>query len=93
MMCEEDETPGPGTNFTRHCCDNTLTFCGISSNYSPTYSFVPESYQHNFQVFATPAALAVNSFPELSPIYTNVSPPDELMSTNVDLSDICVYRI
>jgi len=93
MLCSEDETPDPGTNFTSHCCDNTLTFCGISSNYSPTYSFVPESYQHNFQVLATTIASTLNSYTELNPLDTNISPPDELMSTNVDLSDICVYRI
>lgn len=93
MKCSEDETPSPGINFTRHCCDNTLTFCGISSNYSPTYSFVPESFQYNFQVLATPVALSVNSYTDLIPLFTNISPPDELMSTNVDLSDICVYRI
>ena len=93
MKCSELEIPLQGTNFTRHCCDNTLTFCGISSNYSPTYSFVPESYQHNFQVLTIPAELSVKSQPDNNSYYSNVSPPWALMSTNVDLSDICVFRI
>ena len=93
MKCSEEEIPLQGTNFTRHCCDNTLTFCGVSSNYSPTYSFVPESYQCNFQVLAIPAEVSVKSQPDNNSFYSNVSPPGALMSTNVDLSDICVFRI
>lgn len=93
MTCAEQEIPLQGTNLTRHCCDNTLTFCGISSNYSPTYSFVPESYQYNFQVLAFPAELSVKSQPDNKSFYSNVSPPGALMSTNVDLSNICVFRI
>ena len=93
MKCSEEEIPLQGTNFTKHCCDNTLTFCGISSNYSPTYSFVPESYQYNFQVLAIPVELSVKSQTDNNSLYTNVSPPGALMSTNVDLSNICVFRI
>jgi len=93
MECSEKGLPLPGTNFTKHCCDDIVTFCGIDSNYTPSFSFVPESYQYNFQVFAIPVALSVNSCTDLIPLYTNVSPPDELLSTNVDLSDICVFRI
>ena len=93
MKCSEEEIPLQGTNFTRHCCDNTITFCGISSNYSPTYSFVPESYQYNFQVLAIPVELSVKTQPDNNSFYSNVSPPGALMSTNVDLSSICVFRI
>ena len=93
MTCSEQEIPLQGTNFTRHCCDNTITFCGISSNYSPTYSFVPESYQYNFQVLAIPVELSVKTQPDNNSFYSNVSPPGALMSTNVDLSNICVFRI
>ena len=93
MKCIEEEIPLQGTNFTRHCCDNTITFCGISSNYSPTYSFVPESYQYNFQVLAIPVELSVKTQPDNNSFYSNVSPPGALMSTNVDLSNICVFRI
>jgi hypothetical protein len=89
----EKKLPLPGINFTKHCCDDVVTFCGIDSNYVPSFSFVPESYLYNFQVFAITVALSVNSYTGLIPLYTNVSPPDEMMSTSVDLSDICVFRI
>lgn len=93
MTCSEQEIPLQGTNFTKYCCVNTLTFCGISSNYSATYAFVPESYQYNFQVLAIPVELSVKSQPDNNSFYSNVSPPGALMSTNVDLSNICVFRI
>jgi hypothetical protein len=93
MKCSEMELPLTGTNFTKHCCDNFVTVCGISANYTPSYSFVPESFQYNFQVFAIPVGLSVNSSVDIIPLYTNISPPGALMSTYVDLSSICVFRI
>lgn len=82
-----------GTYFSKHCCDNVVIFCGIDSNYTPSFSIVPETYQYTFQVFAIQQGIHVNSYAGLIPLYTNVSPPGALMSTNVDLSDICVFRI
>ena len=93
MEVSEKELPLTGTNFTKHCCDDVVILCGIDNNYVPSFSFLPESFQYNFQVLAIPVALSVNSYTGLIPLYTNVSPPDELLSTNVDLSDICVFRI
>ncbi len=93
MTCSEEELPLQGTNFSNHCCDNTLTFCGISSNYSPEYSFIPESYQYNFQLLEIPVELSAKSQTDQNILYTNVSPPGVLMSTNVDFSNICVFRI
>lgn len=93
MECSEKELPLQGTNLTKHCCEDFLSYYGISSNYTPTYSFVPEKYRYNFQVLAIPVELSVKSQTDNKPLYSNVSPPGALMSTNVDLSNICVFRI
>jgi hypothetical protein len=93
MECSEKDFPLPGTHFITHCCEDVLTFYGIDSNYTPSFSVVPSSYQYNFQVFNIPVGLPVHSSEGLTSLYTNVSPPDALMSTSVDLSDICVLRI
>ena len=93
IHCSEEEMPLQGTYITNHCCEDTITLCGISSNYSPTYSFIPEPHQYNFQVLAIPVELSVKSQTDPIILYANVSPPGVLMSTNVDLSDICVFRI
>ena len=93
MECSEKGLPLPGTNFTKHCCDDIVTFCGIGSNYTPSFSFLPESYQYNFQVFSIPTGSPAYSIAVLKSLYINVSPPEALMSTSVDLSDICIFRI
>jgi len=93
MECSEKGLPLSGTNFTKHCCNDIVTFCGIGNNYTPSFSFVPESYQYNFQVFSIPTGSPIYSIAVLKSLYTNVSPPGTLMSTNVDLSDICIFRI
>lgn len=82
-----------GTYFSRHCCDDVIIFCGIDSNYTPSFSIVPESFQYIFQVFAIQPGIHINSSADLIPLYANVSPPGALMSTNVDLSEICIFRI
>lgn len=82
-----------GTYFSKHCCDDVIIFCGIDSNYTPSFSIVPESFQYIFQVFPIHSGIHVNPCTDLIPLYTNVSPPGALMSTNVDLSDICIFRI
>jgi hypothetical protein len=87
------ENPLLGTNLRSHCCDNVLIFYGISSNYFPSFSFIPESLQHTFPFLLTSLGLPAQSLAVLIPFYKDVSPPDALMSTNVDLSDICVFRI
>ena len=93
MECMEKNYPSTETHLFTHCCDDIVNFCGIDSNYTPSFSFVPESYQYNFQVFSIPTGSPVYSIAVLKSLYINVSPPRALMSTNVDLSDICIFRI
>ena len=93
MECSETELPFTGTHFTKHCCDDILIICGIANYYEPTFSFVPESYHYNFQVFTLHNGLPISFYPYLVPFNTNVSPSGALPFTNLDLSDICVFRI
>jgi len=93
MESPEKELPFPGESFSKHCCDDVITLCETDSNYMPSFSFVPESYQNDFQILLALTVLSNNSFTGLDSFYTNVSPPGALMSTDVDLSGICVFRI
>lgn len=93
MEGTEKKLPLPGTNFTKHCCDDVVAFCGIGSNYLPSFLVIPDSYQYNFQILSIPAGYSFHSIAVLKPLYTNVSPPGAFISTNVDLSCICVFRI
>ena len=93
MESSENELPLNGTNLNNHCCEDIVTTYGINNYYSPSYSFVPVSFQYNFQVLAVPLELSAKSQTVYNPLYSILSPPGTLMSTNVDLSDICVFRI
>jgi hypothetical protein len=93
MEGTEKKLPLSGTNFTNHCCDDIVTSCGTDNNYTPSFSFVPDSYQSNFNIFSIPAGYPVYNQAILKSQCSDASPPGVLMSTNVDLSDICVFRI
>ena len=93
MEGTEKDLPLPGTYLNKHCCDDLIAYYGIDSYYTPSFFAISDSFQHNFQVLIIPVDLPVLSSEILKSLYTNVSPPGALMSTNVDLSDICVFRI
>lgn len=93
MEGSEKESPLPGINFSKHCCDDIVISIITDNNYTPSSSLVQSSFQHNFQILYVSAGDRVHSPAILKSIYTNASPPGAMMSTNVDLSDICVFRI
>ena len=93
METSENAIPVHGTYFSSHCCDNVVTSYVINSDYSPTYSFLPDPNQNNIQILAIPAKVSDKSKTDSYPLYSNESPPGALMSTSVDLSCICVFRI
>jgi hypothetical protein len=93
MEGSENAETLPGLKFDKHCCYNVVTFCGTDTNFVPSFSFIPETFQYNIQLILIPSWLTADSFPRLTPLSTDVSPPGALMSTYVDLSDICVFRI
>lgn len=93
MEYNKSDLPLTGSNITKHCCDNILAFYGINSIFFPSFSSLPHSHSQLFQVFCIPANLALNLISPIKSICTNVSPPGAFSSSNVDLSNICVYRI
>ena len=93
MAKDEDNTPLSGTNIVSHCCDNYIAYYGVTNNYHPTFTYVPEVYRDHFKILILPEDLALQSAALINPICTNVNPPGESASNHVDLSDICVYRI
>jgi hypothetical protein len=93
MEGNEDACPVPGQHLTTHCCEDIVSDYTLNNNFEPSASFIPESYKNNFQIFSIAAGIPACTFPVINSIYTNVSPPGALMSTDVDLSGICVFRI
>lgn len=93
MEGSEKRLPLSGTTFTAYCCDDIVTFCGTDNNYTSSFSFVQDSFQYNFQFNSIVAGYPVYSQESINAQYTDASPPWALMSTDVDLSEICIFRI
>ena len=93
MENSEDSWPVNGINLSSHCCDDVVAFYGIDANFIPSFSVAPELFQYSFQVLNIPNELSVVHLAALASLYTSVDPPGVLLSTNVDLSNICVFRI
>lgn len=93
MENDENEPSQTDTHFTSHCCDNVLVFCGINGTYFPSFTFVPESFNNDFQVFNVPANMNTCSIASSDPIDKYTNPPGVSLSNNVDLSAICIFRI
>jgi hypothetical protein len=93
MEKDEDNNPLSGTFFVSHCCDNHIAYLGVSSNYHPTFSYVPEVYRNHFKILNIPEGLILQPAALINPICTNVSPPGESAYNQVNLADICFYRI
>jgi hypothetical protein len=93
MESSEKAKPLPGYFFTTHCCDDAVNYFGTDSNYAPSVSLVSTPFHIISQVFNISMDLLYRSHESLKTIYTNVSPPGVLISTDVDLSGICIFRI
>jgi hypothetical protein len=94
MEESEKDLPVQGIFFANHCCDDIVIACGTDNNYLPSISFLPESYQYNFKAIDFPFRGSIYSFSDIIIKYSDASPPPGvLISTSVDLSDICIYRI
>jgi hypothetical protein len=93
MEYNDGETHQTGLIFKSHCCDNVVSFFGITNSFFPTYSFVPELFQHNFQLFDVPVLTSYCLSESNNLTFTSVSPPGAFASESVDLTSICVFRI
>jgi hypothetical protein len=93
MERAEENCPMQGNQMKSHCCDDVVSVYSIENNYAPSYSVQPEISKDNLQVFAIKTVLAAFSSPFFTFLNSDISPPGVLMSTEVDLSSICVFRI
>ena len=93
MEYTKNSWPVNGINLSSHCCDDVVAFYGIDANFIPSFSVVAELFQYSFKALNIPNELSIVHSAALTSFYTSVDPPGVLLSTNVDLSNICVFRI
>jgi hypothetical protein len=83
----------PGIYFSKHCCEDVVTSFSTDNNYIPSFFNITATVQFNFQTLGLPSESSVSLAGVFKLQYSDKSPPGAMMSTNVDLSDICVFRI
>jgi hypothetical protein len=93
MEDPEESYPAGGLLLRTHCCEDIVTVFKIDNNYSPAFSVLTEPINDNLHIYSNAADLIRSYKTTLTLLFTDVSPPGNLMSTDVDLSDICVFRI
>jgi hypothetical protein len=92
MESHDIQMPATGLIFSTHCCDNVVRRYGVTQNYFPSFTSVPESFQQHLQPFTAPELQFSNTLASLiNP--TSESPPVITNSSQVDLSEICIFRI
>ena len=83
----------PCCNMTADCCDDAVIIFGPDNNFTPSTFYMPDTFQPNSDILPGTPAFSKNHFTGLTPEQKKYSPPGVLLSTNVDLSDICIFRI
>jgi hypothetical protein len=93
MENHKNDLPLTGTYLYSNCCKDEVIFYGIDNNWAPSFSVTIVPNQILSQIFNIPAELSNRPNESLKLINSSVNPPGVLMSTNVDLSYICNFRI
>jgi hypothetical protein len=91
-VSQKNPTP-PGIYFSKHCCEDVVTSFSTDNNYVPSLFNITPAFQFNFQTLGLPSETSVSLAGVFKIQYSDKSPPGAMMSTNVDLSEICIFRI
>ena len=92
MEDQQNDLPR-GKYFSKHCCEDVVVSISTDNNYVPSSFNIPCTFQFNFQTSVLHPESAVDLAGIFKLQYPDKSPPGAMMSANVDLSDICVFRI
>lgn len=93
MEGSQKQLPPPGIYFSKHCCEDVVISFSTDNNYIPSFFNIPATFQFDFQTLGLPSGPKARLAEGFNLQYSDISPPEAMMSTNVDLSDICVFRI
>jgi hypothetical protein len=92
MENNKSTCPSPG-GFASNCCQNEIAYYAVDGNYYPTFNQSKEVTKSLLQVLFIPLSSTVTSLFNNSPLYANVSPPDNSLASSVSLAGICILRI
>lgn len=92
METPKQTCPGHST-FKNNCCKDEIAVLITDSNYNSSTFQAKEVIKNMSQTFAVPVNTAFNSHITLTSLCTFISPPDNLLASDVSLSEICIFRI
>ena len=93
MEGETDDCTQPGNHVESSCCNNQVSTYAIDHNFAPSFTSFKAFEQPVLQVFILPEIQNFNALTAYNHFYTDVSPPLNLLVSDVNLSDIGVFRI
>ena len=93
-MCgEEEATSTDKTIGNESCCKDQMAFYVVDSQYNASTLELNKPTQQVSQVFYIAANLRLQNISNIFSAYANVHPPDNYFVSDVNLPDICVFRI
>jgi hypothetical protein len=93
MEGETDDCDQPGDHIKSHCCNNQVSVYAIDHNFAPSFTAFKAFEQQVLQAFILPEVQNFNAITAYNRFYTDVSPPPNWLVSDVNLSDIGVFRI
>lgn len=93
MEGKNDECHQPGDHIKSHCCDSQVSVYALDHDFAPSISELSTVEQPVLQLIFLPKIQNLNAQVAYERIYTDVSPPTCWLVSDVNLSDIRVFRI
>lgn len=75
------------------CCKNKLSYYSVDENYNTSSFQISEVVKKPVHIIASAFVNPQYSLLLVPHIFTNISPPELVISNAVNLQDICVFRI
>jgi hypothetical protein len=88
-----DNSSLSGNYFKTHCCDDKVSVLAVENNYAPSFFEFKAFSQSVLQVFYIPESYNYQPLFVSNLLNTNVHPPGDYLVSDVNLPDICVFRI
>jgi hypothetical protein len=76
-----------------NCCHDDLSVCSVDNQYVPSSLDLKKADFQLLTVLFIPVNSLLYSFSPKTELHTNVFPPGNLLTNEVSLSRICVFRI
>jgi hypothetical protein len=89
----ENKCPVHGSQLDATCCQTDIYMYSVDNHYTPASSLYTCPFHDNLQVSGIYTVTSVYDAENVNPTYKNEYPPGVLLSTQVDLCEICVFRI